>query len=73
MTSTMAPLCWSCKHLRLETEEPEYFGPYRCDAFMPNAIPDRFIDSEEEHRTPVEGDHGIVFEQGMDRPLPFEG
>jgi hypothetical protein len=32
-----------------------------CNAF-PKGIPDKIIDGEQQHTSPIEGDHGIIFE-----------
>ena len=52
-----APLCMFCKHYH-RNDDAEGF---RCDAF-PEGIPSKFIDGDQEHRSPEEGDHGIQFE-----------
>jgi hypothetical protein len=47
-------LCSACKHLRKDKTT--------CDAF-PDGVPDGIIKFGEDHREPVPGDQGIVFEK----------
>ena len=65
MTSLLTPMCYSCLHLR--TTLPD--GKLPCSAF-PYGIPDEILDGQTDHRLPVEGDDGIVFEQDPDLPEP---
>lgn len=46
-------ICPDCKHIR--------YGRQTCDAF-PDGIPGDFLGGRKEHREPVDGDGGIVFE-----------
>lgn len=48
------PLCFFCT--RLDRDQGD-----RCKAF-PGGIPDGFLDGEREHRKPVTGDKGLIFE-----------
>jgi hypothetical protein len=53
------PSCQTCRH----------FDPYsgiRCAAF-PNGIPLPIQDGQVDHRNPVQGDHGIQYEQRLPR------
>jgi hypothetical protein len=52
-----SPLCAFCRHVWRE-QAPDI---YACDAF-PFGIPDEILDGVADHRKPVEGDHGIRFE-----------
>lgn len=52
-----APMCMKCKHFHYKN-----FASFTCDAF-PKGIPDEIIDGEKLHKTPIDGDHGIIFEQ----------
>lgn len=54
MPSEIAPMCYSCVHAWATVES--------CDAF-PNGIPIDVLDWETDHRKPIVGDTGIVFEQ----------
>jgi hypothetical protein len=47
-------LCFACKRFRKDT--------VTCEAF-PDAIPDEIIMFAGDHRTPIDGDGGVVFEQ----------
>ena len=48
-------LCPTCKHLNASPT-----GEATCAAF-PHGVPARFLDGTESHRTPAEGDGGIVY------------
>jgi hypothetical protein len=52
MTSVAAPICYGCVH-----KHPDL----TCDAF-PARIPNGILLSQVDHRKPVAGDAGIVFE-----------
>ena len=58
MTSGPRAQCDACVHLRLDGNIDD---PLTCDAF-PAGIPDEIYDNEQDHREPIEGDHGIQFE-----------
>lgn len=49
------PLCMNCKHYRKNAPG------LTCDAF-PAGIPDPILESDQDHRKPIDGDHGIVFD-----------
>lgn len=58
------PLCTRCLHLHdqadaFDTED----GAWTCDAF-PEGIPEGILFGEIDHTQPVEGDHGIQYEEG---------
>lgn len=53
MTVVVPPICKECLHLRSMRNS-------RCDAF-PDGIPRDILDSKQDHREPVNGDHGIRF------------
>jgi len=56
------PICFSCTH-----RGNEAFGTVEnCSAF-PKGIPEAIILSEVDHHRPVEGDHGIQFQQDPNR------
>jgi hypothetical protein len=55
----LSPICSFCRHLR---------GFRRCDAF-PDEIPLAIWTGENDHRRPVDGDHGIRFEPLTDQQL----
>jgi SPP1 gp7 family putative phage head morphogenesis protein len=48
-------VCFDCARFH------ETLGPWTCDAF-PNGIPDKIFEEDLEHTTPIEGDHGLLFE-----------
>lgn len=50
--------CDACKHLRPKAKLNDSFT---CDAF-PTGIPDEIFYDEQDHRQPIDGDHGIQFE-----------
>jgi len=56
--------CTSCKHFDSDSAQ---VGRFRCEAF-PDRIPDFILDGEDDHKTPVEGDHGIQWEQWVEVP-----
>ena len=55
----LSPICTYCRHL---------LGIRRCDAF-PEEIPFAIWVGENDHRQPVEGDHGIRFEPQTDEEV----
>jgi hypothetical protein len=59
VTKVPAPMCTSCLWLH-PTEN-------MCQAF-PDGVPIAILESRVDHRRPVEGDHGIQFEQDPDLP-----
>lgn len=63
MTTLLAPMCYSCVHLGSATDK------LTCAAF-PEGIPLAILEGQADHRYPVEGDNGIVFEQKADSPEP---
>ena len=55
----LAPPCDNCKRRIGETV---------CQAF-PNGIPKKILEGKEQHRKPISGDRGLVWEQsGSDSP-----
>jgi len=52
----------NCKHFGGLTTEEEVGQSYMCDAF-PDGIPDDIAYGDNLHLEPVEGDHGIRYEQ----------
>lgn len=60
----IAPICMSCKHYDRKADT------FRCAAF--ELIPDAIIESTEDHRQPIDGDGGIVFEQDPAQPEPSD-
>lgn len=64
--SQVAPICLSCAHL-----DPSLVGRMKCAAFPDEpGIPDPIVDNELDHRLPVDGDNGIVFEQDPEQDPP---
>lgn len=63
MTSLVAPICYACQHL---DHRP---GRMRCAAY-PKGVPRDIMFSRVDHRQPVKGDGGIVFEQAPHKPIP---
>lgn len=55
--SQAAPICMSCRWFDRKADD------LSCTAF-PDGIPDAIIENRVDHRQPIEGDHGIQFEQG---------
>lgn len=55
MTYFTPPPCAECKHFVMDK------GNWHCAAF-PDGIPDEILSSANDHRQPVEGDHGVQFE-----------
>lgn len=55
MTS-FTPICSYCKHFDLKTRDKEV-----CAAF-PSGIPAEVLKGRNNHRTPIEGDHGVQFD-----------
>jgi len=52
-----APICYECAHFRTNREEGLV-----CKAF-PKGIPDAVLFQGSDHKEPLEGDHGIQFEE----------
>lgn len=48
------PICYGCRHLKDKVN-------FKCDAF-PGGIPVEILGNKTDHRKPVEGDNGIIFE-----------
>ena len=61
MVSIVAPVCSYCAHFNKE-------GPFACPAF-PDGIPQAMLRSRIDHTKPVDGDHGIQFEQDPAKPV----
>lgn len=53
-TPTIPALCWGCERFREDGTT--------CDAF-PDGIPESILLGGADHREPVDGDHGMQFEQ----------
>ena len=53
----------ACTHYRPQARN------FACDAF-PFGIPQGIIDSEIDHRVPIEGDNNIHFRQDSSKPVP---
>jgi len=76
MTSRPPPQCLACVHWQspLDRDDPnasEAEPTQTCKAFpLPAGIPDDVWWNRVDHRQPVDGDHGIVFEaiEGMSFP-----
>jgi hypothetical protein len=68
LTSLLTPMCYSCVHLQATLPD----GKLPCVAF-PYGIPDDILEGQTDHRKPVEGDDGIIFElrEGAEEP-PFD-
>lgn len=68
MTTTVPPICLSCRHLDLEAMP----DAEQCTAF-PSGIPRQIWENEHDHRDPYPGDSGIRFSQkpGFPRPIEF--
>lgn len=64
MTSTARPICLGCKHFT------ESASKLVCDAF-PEGIPQAIYLSRVDHRKPVSGDGGIVFEAKSDKAMAY--
>ena len=62
MTFSKPPICISCAHLL-----PKQDNLMSCRAFP--IIPGVIVFNELDHRLPVMGDSGIVFEQDPEQPL----
>jgi hypothetical protein len=54
-SKTAVSPCATCRH-----KDQEADGPY-CTAF-PQGIPRKILDGDNQHRQPVDGDHGIQYE-----------
>lgn len=52
---SMTPVCSYCQRFHAQDMTKN-----ACDAF-PNGIPDVIISGENNHVTPVDGDHGLLF------------
>lgn len=64
ISELIAPMCMNCKNKRT--------GALSCTAF-PDGIPKKIIRSELDHRKPVKGDHGILYDPiSSDWQLPDE-
>ena len=61
MVSIVAPVCSYCARMSKE-------GPLTCPAF-PDGIPQDMLRSRLDHTKPVDGDHGIQFEQDPAKPV----
>lgn len=55
---TYSPQCCRCRHIRAVT----LGEPFTCDAY-PDGIPDQVWLAMVKHTAPLEGDHGIRFEE----------
>lgn len=55
------PICFECKHF-----QGAWKGAPRCKAF-PNGIPRELMREKAKHDAPYPGDHGIQFEQYVDK------
>ena len=61
MTSIVQPICMMCSHFHREA------AGLTCDAFA-ERISDDIIHSRLDHTKPIDGDHGIQFEQDSKMP-----
>ena len=52
-----APVCLDCKRYHKDS-----WNPLTCDAF-PKGIPAEILVGGDEHKSPVEGDGGLLFER----------
>ena len=66
MTSLIMPICLYCTHYDRSVPRDGYF----CAAF-PDGIPDAIIESQVDHREPVDGDHGIQFNPNCERGAAY--
>ena len=66
MTSLIMPICLYCTHYDRSVLRDGYF----CAAF-PDGIPDEIIESQLDHRDPVDGDHGIQFNPDCERGAAY--
>ena len=66
MTSLVMPICLYCTHYDRNVPRDGSF----CSAF-PDGIPVGIIDSQVDHREPVEGDHGIQFDPDCARGAAY--
>jgi hypothetical protein len=62
MTVPYPPICIFCSRIL-----PKRNGLMSCEAF--EIIPGQIVFNRLDHRLPVGGDNGIVFEQDPERPL----
>ena len=56
----VASQCFDCEHF--DFTKTKEIGKLACAAF-PDGIPAAVIDNVKDHRQPIEGDHGIRFEE----------
>lgn len=61
MTTDLGPICLHCAHLARKAQGRRAALPFHCQAF-PAGIPRAIMRNEVDHRQPVAGDAGIVFE-----------
>jgi hypothetical protein len=66
MTTLVMPICLYCVHF-----DQGYKGyGFKCAAF-PDAIPMAIIESQADHREPIDGDHGIQFAPDCERGAQY--
>jgi hypothetical protein len=66
VTSLGMPICLYCTHFNRDSSG---YG-LRCEAF-PDGIPDIIIESQADHRRPINGDRGIQFEPDCERGAEY--
>ncbi|MFN8634624.1 MAG: hypothetical protein U0893_12270 [Chloroflexota bacterium] len=66
MTSLVMPICMFCVHYDRASQG---YG-HKCAAF-PEGIPEAIIESEADHRRPIEGDQGIQFTPDSERGAEY--